>query len=394
MDDTSSDVIDYEALVGSYHRRLVTVLRAFRAEDAGRLFLDSWVPAEDHLESIDGIFEAAFGSGRSQLTVRVGQQTLAAISVDTLLSRARAQGAVESWQIDDALFIRIERHEESPARTLPGEGRAFLAPQSREGRRPAKAAPSAIPGPRETANPYKATLASVDADLHEGDAAVPNTAYIVVSHENAFLDVWIDGAAQIVLARHRGGSPETRALLEVICCLIEGLPLCEVAAHGGGRLELALRGRRGQRLVPGILSPENADPKVATGADILRLLIREYSTRFAPVHAQSNFVPPLFKRWATASNAVREWLTRDALAAIGRKLGLGNGAIELAHIHGDSRVVVSLSPDVPSAQRPSLLFDIERELKSSVEDSLSVYMEEMTDKNRSRRLAQIGEPRQ
>jgi hypothetical protein len=49
---------------------------------------------------------------------------------------------------------------------------------------------------------------------------------------------------------------------------------------------------------------------------------------------------------------------------------------------------------VPLARRPALLFDVERGLKSSLEDGLSVYMEEMTDKNRLRRLAQIEEVRQ
>jgi hypothetical protein len=395
MDDTSFDVIDYEALVDTYRRRLITILRAFRPGDSAHTFLETWVPDEDDAKSIDGIFEAAFSSGLPELTLRVGPSTLVRVSEGELRSLAERRGVVESTHQGETLLLRVLRPKRGSASAAAAPAPA--SPRAPEARR--SSAKQGAPAPRDAGGggvsaAYDAALAALDPRPHEGDITVDGAVQLAVSHGDAVLDVWVDTAQRVASARHRGGSLETRALLEAACEAIEGLPLREVADHGGHHLELALRGRGEPRLVPGILSPANADPRVAAAVRTLRSLVHQFSTRVAPVAVRSDFVPPVSQRWATASPADRESMTKAALASIALALGFGNGAIELAHIQGDRRIVVSFSPEVPVARRPALLFDIERGLKSSVEDGLSVYMEEMTDKNRLRRLAQIGEIRQ
>jgi hypothetical protein len=396
MDDTSLDVIDYEALVDTYGRRLVTVLRAFRPGDGGHAFLETWVPDEDDAKSVDGIFEAAFSSGKPEITLRLGPSTLERVSEGELRSLAERRGVVDCTHVDGTLVLRVLRPEGG---SIPATDAASAPtpPRALEARR--SAAKQGASGPRDAATSggsasYDAALAALDPRAHEGDVTVPGAIKVAAPHGDAVLEVWVDSAQRVASARHRGGNPETRALLEAVCSAIEGLPLREVADHGGHRLELALRGRGQPRRVPGILSPENADPRVAAAVRTLRSIVEQFSTRVAPVAFSSDFVPPMSQRWAAASPADRESMTRAALASIARAIGFGDGAIELAHIQGDRRIVVSLSPEVPIARRPALLFDIERSLKSSVEDGLSVYMEEMTDKNRLRRLAQIGDIRQ
>jgi hypothetical protein len=396
MDVTSSDVIDYEALVDTYRRRLVTVLRAFRPGDAGHAFLETWVPDEDDAKSIDGIFEAAFSSGLPKVTLRIGPATLERVSEGELRSLAERRGVVESTHLGATLLLGVLRPEGGSTLTA-ARAPAPTPPRALEARRPSAKQGASAPrdaGGAAASARYDAALAALDPRAHEGDVTVPGAVQVAVAHGDAVLEVWVDTAQRVASARHRGGSPETRPLLEAVCEAIEGLPLREVADHGGHRLELALRGRGEPRLVPGILSPENADPRVAAAVRTLRSLVHQFSTRVAPVAVLSDFVPPVSQRWATATAADRESMTKAALASIARGLGFGDRAIELAQIQGDRRVVVSLSPEVPVGRRPTLLFDIERSLKSSVEDGLSVYMEEMTDKNRLRRLAQIGEVRQ
>lgn len=395
MDATGIDVIDYEALVDSYRRRLVTVLRAFRPGDGGHAFLETWVPDEDDAKSIDGIFEAAFASGQAELSLRVGPSTLERISESDLRSLAARRGSVECAQLDGALVLRVRRPEGGSTLAVR-DAPTQAAPRAFEARRSSTKQGASAPrdaGTNGVSASYDAALAALDPRAHEGDAAAPGAVKVAVAHGDAVLEVWVDEAHEVVKARHRGGSPETRALLEAVCKTIEGLPLREVADHGGHRLELALRGRGEPRGVPGILSPENADPRVADAVRTLRSIAQQYSTRVAPVALGNDFVHPVSPRWAAASPADREALTKAALASIARAVGFSEGAIELAQIQGDRRVVVSLSPEVPIARRAALLFDVERALKSSVEDGLSVYMEEMTDKNRLRRLAQIGSVR-
>jgi hypothetical protein len=175
-------------------------------------------------------------------------------------------------------------------------------------------------------------------------------------------------------------------VLEALCRTIESLPLREAADHGAARLELALRGRGSARVVPGIVSPDNADSRIGDCAGTLRALLAEYSRRAGSIDVNNEFVPPLCAEWAQATPIARETRARSALRSIGHNLGLVEGAISLTTIHGATRVVVALAPEIPAAHRPALLFEIERALKVDLDDGVALYLEEMADKNRLRRL--------
>jgi hypothetical protein len=101
--------------------------------------------------------------------------------------------------------------------------------------------------------------------------------------------------------------------------------------------------------------------------------------------------------WAGSTPPERVARAKDALRAAADELGLdaagaegppdgGQSGVELVEILGDARVIVRLASDVAPGRRPALLFAIERRLKEALDPAVSVYLEEMADKNRIRRL--------
>jgi hypothetical protein len=257
---------------------------------------------------------------------------------------------------------------------------------TKRARLPHVAAGPPVPPASQRAAHYDDAIRAIDPLTHEGTAEVPGATRVAVEHEGATLETWIDDRRVIVAARHRGGAGDVPALLDALCRVVELQPIREAADHGAARLELLLRGRAGTRVVPGIVSPSNADPRIGACTASLRALLTAYAGSAGAVEKKNEFVPPLRADWAAATPAEREQRAREALVATMHDLYLATDAVELASIAGDTRVVVAFAHDVPLARRPLLLFEIERSLKRRLDDNVAVYVEEMADKNRIRRL--------
>jgi hypothetical protein len=375
-------VIDYDELVDAYRRSLTSVLRGFRAGDHREPFLETWVPDEDDARSVAGIFEAASAAGVERLALRFGAQTAARLGSDALRAIGARFGACVVSREGDAAIATVTFDGTAVGRDATAS-RVAAAPRLRERSR----APSPpLPPVSERAARYDAALAALGPFTHEGAAKAAGTTRLAVDHAGATLELLVDGAGIIVAARHRGGDRDVASVLEALCRVVESLPLREAADHGAARLELALRGRDGARVVPGIVSPDNADPRLGACARSLRALAAEHACTGGAIEASNTFVPPLVARWAAASPADRESAARDALAAAARELALAPNDVALAAPPGDARVLLAFDPAVPAADRPRLLFDLERALKRRLDDGITVYLEEMADKNRIRRL--------
>jgi hypothetical protein len=376
-------LIDYDALVDAYRRSLTSVLRRFRPGDFNEAFLETWVPDEDDGKSIEGIFEAASAAKVPRVALRLAEATLLRLTEARLVAIGARFGVATLSREGEAIVIDVALGE-AEARGV-GAAQASVVVEKRAPR-PAPGPP--VPPMNERGAAYDAAIRSLGPFTHEGarDAAAGSATRVAVDHAGGTLEAWIDAARTIVLARHRGGEGDVPFVLEALCRTIESLPLREAVDHGAARLELALRGRDGARVVPGIVSPANADPRIAACTATLRALLAAYVGSAGPIETKNEFAPPLGEDWASASPAARESRVRAVLPAIARELGFDEGAIELATIHGDARVVLAFTPDVPPARRPLALFEIERALKARVDEGLTVYLEEMADKNRIRRL--------
>jgi len=378
-------VIDYDALTAAYRQSLTSVLRGFRPGGFEEPFLATWVPDEDDAKALDGMFEAAAAAKVERVAVRVGPATLARVTPGRVEAVASRHGVVTTRSEGDTLVVEVALDGRATQRDARAAERVAAATPRRS------AAGPPVPDASERASHYDAAIRAAAPYTHEGPPpaelmALGGATRVAVEHQGAALEMWIDGGGNIVAARHHGGEGDVPAVLDLLCRVVGSQPLREAADHGAARLELSLRGRGGARVVPGIVSPANADPRIGACAVSLRALLAAYAGAAGPVAIKNEFVPALGARWANAAPPAREALAREALRVAAEALSLGPDGVALATIAGDTRVVVDFAGDVPRDRRPLLLLQLERSLKTQLDDAVTVYVEEMADRNRIRRL--------
>jgi hypothetical protein len=377
-------LIDYEALVEAYRQSLTSVLRGFRPGDFTEAFLEMWVPDEDDLKSLEGIFEAALAAKVPSLELKVGARTLSRAPRESFTRMASRFGAVTTTADGDAIIVGV---------TLSGDGtpavKSAATTSAMRGARKAAPGPAVLPmGERAAA--YDESIRRVSSFSHEGEEELVGAVHVIAPHRSAAkLHVWVDATKVIARARHVGAVGDDRAVLEVLCGILESLPLREAADHGAARLELALRGRGGARVVPGIVSPANADPRIGACETTLRAVVLEYTRMSGAIDPHNEYVPPANGAWTAASHAQRVALAAEAVRAVARDVGLGEADVEVTDLQGEVRVIVAFASEVAVAKRPALLFELERALKARLDEGVALYMEEMADKNRIRRLVVV-----
>jgi hypothetical protein len=101
---TLSHTIDYEALVATYEENLVTVLRGFRPAVG---FLETWVPDADAFRSLLSVVEAAEQAGVPEISLLLGQATLAELDLQALERSAARIGRVRVSPSAEGLLFSV-----------------------------------------------------------------------------------------------------------------------------------------------------------------------------------------------------------------------------------------------------------------------------------------------
>jgi hypothetical protein len=380
-------VVDYDALVRAYNDNLFTVLRGFKA---GSEFLETWVPDQDDVKSVLCMFEAAHGSRLPELTVRVGLETGKRLSLSLPRLRALAAGLGE-------LEVRTDEHG-TDLKLRFVEGARAAAP--RVAAAPVVRAPAPAPerttgdSPRDGSLPacYRERVAALaSAPAHEGPAPEEvGTVLVEAPVGEAILAVAITPGTNVTRrAAYRGAKTvESRGLLEGLCSILEGKPLVEASDHAAIRLENHLRDAGAQRPVSGITMPENASsvfrPLIAAVREILRL----YEARAGKLSVENTFDPRPSAAWLRLSDRERRERLDVAFAETGAELGLAPGSVACERIDRETRVTVRFSPTANAAAKPRLLMALESGARSRVDPALRLYVTELTDLNRMRRLSE------
>lgn len=366
--------IDYDRLLADYRTSLGARLRGFRASDDAPSFLETWVPGEDDSESVAALLDAASSSGCQEVRVRFGSSTLARTPRGELVRVAEKYGSVGTADgADFELFVRF--------RGSPGNDAGESTTRAKAYRRAPVAPDRAFTIERAAVDTYDAALAKV-AFTHEGELA---GATVCVEQDGASFAVVVDREAHVVTgARHRGAAGGLRAVLELLCSHAEGAPIWELADHAVIRVEHSLRGRGGPRAVPGIVTPDNADPRLGRAAELMRELGRAYSAR-------TGAVPPARNEWEPSPSKAWQELADDArIARIQAKLDeIAAGKASCLRVDKDTKVIVALARDVTPGDKPALLMNVERALRDGVEPALGVWLEEVSDLNRIR-IGRLG----
>jgi hypothetical protein len=368
--------IDYDRVWADYLASLVGTLRGFSSGIAG---LDSWVPSEDPLVSLRDLLEAAATAGRQTLAVRFGPASRPRLEAQAVAALAARHGQARILESPAELLVVVEKLT-AQARSE----RVAIMPAVRAARTPAPSRPL----PSSTVDAYATRLQQALGTVrHEIAAASMGSRKDITATANddgSQLRLEIDPTTHTITSAHfAAAAPDTRALLDVFCDLVTGLPLLEAAHHGVLRLEATLRDPAAPPPVPGIILPRAAHPRFALPAALIAQALASYRARSGYADVRIDYHAAPGPQWRAASPTARAAAITAVLAAG------GTPGVTLAAIEHDVRIVLRLPDHLSSPARQSLLMTLERAIRAAVDPRLEVHAEERKDRNKLRRLAVV-----
>jgi hypothetical protein len=387
----SENTVDYDRVTTTYESGLNTQLRGFRG---GARFLEHWVHDPDPVKSIVNMIEAAETAGLPDVTVVLGPRTQTMVEMARLDKLAAELGQVAKEARADglALTVRFTRAA-APVAGLGAEARdrARRAREARDARLARQARAITRRAPSAGLHPvYRGAVSRILGTplTHEGAAAgAPGLERLQAGRDGWALVALVDPATHRVrTARHRGAREETRALLEVLCEIMEDKPLLECADHAVIRVEHRLRDRAQPRPVTGVVTPESVDPAFAPLTSAVRELLAGYRRRTGYAETDNRFDPEPAATWATLSPEQRVTRVQAGLDALTAGHGLRPGDVVCTRIDRTTRATVEFRAELPAQRKARLMMTLERGLKDAVEGTIHLYQEEMHDKNKIRRL--------
>ena len=192
---------------------------------------------------------------------------------------------------------------------------------------------------------------------------------------------------KILRAGHEGaGDPAQRAVLDVFCQVIEGLPMQEVADHGGHHVVARLRDPDCASTVRGILTPWNADPLFHLPIRLLRAAHADYRAGHETRSVENFWNPTISKAWLRLDEAAQIARLESILSGFLVENGLEAGDARVVGVENNIRIVLAFAESVAYDRKPPLLMDFERRVRAATGDRFEVFAEEMKDSNRIRRL--------
>jgi hypothetical protein len=191
--------------------------------------------------------------------------------------------------------------------------------------------------------------------------------------ETARLFVCLTENGTILEARHDGASGEAEALLEAFCRLIPGMPLSEAREHGPLRLEYALRDPALPPPVPGLVTPENADPAFQELIRLARALPRPEAARpWSPAVPQSWKAMPVAERRTLLLNGLRQHL---------RQMNYQGPEIELEPASGLDRWLIGFGDRPCPPDFFLLLLSLEKRVRETTGTQVELFLEGKEDRN-------------
>lgn len=396
-------VVDYDAVYADYLASLIDTLRGFSAKVPG---LELWVPDENLLVSLENLLDSATNLGRASVVLQLSTGTLKHVNEAALLELAGRFGAAQLERCGSAFHLSV---------VGLGQRQAALSTASRE---PRALPTGAIPAPATAASPALASASSGSAsasrlaapelpDIHlpalercavlsqpisSSDAAADPTR-LSASHADCTLLLEVSSTHVIQSAWLQAQHPLDTRLLSELCRIVCGLPLLEACYHGAIRLEHRLRPAPSARALPGIVLPRAAHPRFALAETLLRAALEQYRALTGYRETSSHYDDRPARSWLDASSDERQARLESALAAALPSLGLAPGDVSVAGVRHDVRVELAFGEAWRRFDQPQLVRELEAALRERVDARLEVYVEELRDKNKLRRLAVVEDPR-
>jgi hypothetical protein len=374
--------LDYDALVADYNAGLVDRLRGF-GPAANDLAL--WVPDEDALTGLRNLWDAAACAGMPSLSLHLGVETTARLDADTLLAMAARFGVATIRPTRRGLSIEVFDLHPAEAVVTLGRNAGPVAVV------PMPSAPEAAPRERLPAV-YRAAVEQAAASATHDVPVIEHEDWIVVDGNDGdvTLTLAVDPASHAILDASFAGAGDRIevGVLESLCRIVDGLPLIEAADHAVIRLEHTLRD--GAAPVPGIVTPRAAASAFDRPLALLRDALASYraATGYAELTSSHDAGPSA--AWRALDRDARHRVIGELVADFIAGHGLPADAFALVGIEFDVRLVFRAAPNL---ELPRLTMALERAIRDDIDERLEVYLEEIRDRNKLRRLAIVENDR-
>lgn len=347
---TMPPIICYEALVSAYATSLTTVLRGFKSAEAFE-FLETWVPDDDPGRSIFGIIEAAKDAGLPSLVIGVTQETLQGLDVARLSEQTGRIGQLHVERNGPGADLKVSFQRQPPTVDIH-------------------------PAYRERLRPW------LERCAHQG-ALAPDAGRVLAqaSADGVTLAVLADPATHVVeRAAYQGTVTRVqRGLLEILCEGLVGHPVLEGSDHAAIRLEYALRDPAQPPPVPGVVTPQNADPVFALPLQLIRAAFAEYRRITGYQDTRNMYDRATSPAWRALAPAQRAARLQEAISR-----HPDGGGVRVLRLDGLERVVLVFSEPADPEEKPRRLLRLEAHLKAAIEPALHIYLEPKWDENRPR----------
>lgn len=176
---------------------------------------------------------------------------------------------------------------------------------------------------------------------------------------------------------------EEHSVLENLCAVVAGRPLQEAADHGV--IYVAAQSPLAAKVV-GIRTPQNAGPPFAFAQQLIRRAFAAAQVQSQVEYRENRWYVDADANWLAKSEAEQASILKPIVARFLHAKGKSDDDLWISCIERDTRVTVAFGTSVHYATKPGLLMDLERRLRAETGEPLELFMEEMKDANRIRRL--------
>ena len=386
--ESASSYFIYEDLLRTYKTALVDNLRGF---GLGKDILDLWVPNEDICKSLSDLLFAAKANDAKSIRLSFSQSNMSVIdevSIREMLNENYPH--YEMFSNGCNVFLEVlgllkEKDAQVYEKKLIDKV-VNLVPVLEKGEIFQNTA-IALRQPESINDIYSRNLLLLSGknnffvyDQNEADT-------ISSDLDGLCLKIKVNPKNGIILSANYAGDRTEVAtrLSRILCGLIIGFPLVEVANHGMMRLENFLREESPefQSPIKGIFFPERVDPAFLFFGELCRQLLINLKKQSALSDENSDYDDQPSNFWLQSSDAQK----REQLNLFFQKEFAGEH-IEVVAIEYHVRIVIDLQN--PTGEK---LLKIEKLIKKRVDSRLEVFLAEIQDKNklRSSRILKIGE---
>lgn len=227
--------------------------------------------------------------------------------------------------------------------------------------------------------------AAAREDGRPGDAALQT---FVGREAGVRLSLGVDTGSNRLIVRdasHDGARDgATIRVLDTLCALVVGRPLQEAADHGVVHATGALRDDCVR--VAGIRTPRNAGPAFALAERLVRQAHATARQQLDVGHRENAWYPRPKAAWLSMDEAAQANAIKPTVARFLRAQGMADDDIFISAIDRGTRVTIAFAERVSYALKPKLMMQLEQDLRRETGDPLELFMEEMKDANRIRRL--------